>query len=224
MKTVEPYTPIQYVIGHAEFCGLQFTVNEDVLIPRPETEMLVEAVVERLQRSRGERILDLCTGSGNIAVSLAHLTKYYADCKIIASDISTGALEVARFNAIRHGVYNSIEFVKSDLFDSLCGSYDIIASNPPYIARDEFAALQKEVLREPHIAFDGGEDGLEFYRRIISQSPGYLRDDGLLIMEIGYGQALRISRIVVNASRLKITEIRKDNNGIDRVMVLEKNG
>ncbi len=158
MRPIAPHTPIQYIVGKTEFCGIDFAVDERVLIPRPETELLVEKVIELAGVcGRDLRILDLCTGSGNIAITL---TKALTNCRIVASDISEDALDVARSNAAKNGVSGRVEFVRSDLFTDVAGSFDIIASNPPYIARAEFGSLQKEVLREPRIALDGGDDGL----------------------------------------------------------------
>lgn len=229
MRTITSYTPIQYVMGKTEFCGLDFLVNESVLIPRPETELLVETVVEiagrRSAPAEALDILDLCTGSGNIAISTAvrlrlGLTTGTVNCKMIVSDISEKALAVARLNAIRHGVSEGITFVKSDLFDRLEGLFDIIVTNPPYIARGEFAVLQKEVLKEPRLALDGGDDGLDFYRRIISMAPLYLKRGGSLLMEIGFGQGKAIEGIIENFGDLKISEAKKDSNGIERVLVV----
>ena len=241
MRTLEPFTPIQYIIGHTEFCGLDFVVNEDVLIPRPETELLVETVIELSLMGRvpgaGYRILDLCTGSGCIAISIAHafkmlrlgeasilssvegLTKGAFDCRIIASDVSRAALDVAQLNAGRHGVSDRIEFVGSDLFNNINDKFDIIVSNPPYIARFEFDILQKEVLKEPRMALDGGDDGLDFYRKIIWAAPNYLRPGGCLIFEIGFSQAKEIKEILGSGGIFKICETKKDFNGIDRVVI-----
>jgi len=220
MSTVRPFTPVQYVMNKAEFCGLDFTVNENVLIPRPETEILVDTVVELFQgsgfRVQGRRILDLGTGCGNIAISLI---KKIPDCKIIASDISTEALEVAKINARRHGVYDRIEFVESDLFDRIEGRFDIIISNPPYVARGEFETLQKEVLMEPRVAIDGGEDGLNFYRKIIPGALRHLKPGGILVMEIGYGQRRDVSKIIEEAGNLELSEVKIDRNNIDRIIV-----
>ena len=175
-NTVKPHTPLQYIIGKEKFFGLDFIVNEDVFIPRPETEILVNTVLDTIDTIRNTlnhslrsgsgqardtiRILDLCTGTGNIAISL---TKNTRNCKISASDISEKALDVARENARINGVHDLVDFVKSDLFSDISGKFDIIVSNPPYIARYEFKTLQKEVLREPVLALDVGEDGLDFY-------------------------------------------------------------
>ena len=194
MRTIEPYTPIQYVMGTTSFCGLEFLVDERVLIPRPETELLVETVIGIAGTKESDRgvvdILDLCTGSGNIAISL---TKSLTNCRIVASDVSSDALDVARRNAVRNGLCDKIDFVKSDIFNGIDGQFDIIASNPPYIARYEFPTLQEEVLREPILALDGGEDGLDFYRRIVSAAPGYLKRGGSIVMEIGYMWRIEIT-------------------------------
>jgi len=233
MKTVEPFTPIQYVMGKTEFCGLDFVVNEDVLIPRPETELLVEAVLGLIEGSRGKgqgaRVLDLCTGSGNIAISLAHkleqvrkneaLTNSVLNCKIIASDVSEKALEVAKKNAQDHGLSGHIEFLASDLFDNIDGLFDIIVSNPPYVARHEFPELQNEVLKEPRIALDGGDDGLDLYRRIFSEASKHLNSPGCIVTEIGFGQAAFVKEIIGRVSGMRVVEVIKDFNDIDRVIV-----
>ncbi len=221
MKTVEQFTPVQYIIGHTEFCGLDLVVNEDVLIPRPETELLVEKAIEVASgKGKGARILDLCTGSGCVAVSIAHaLTKDATGCKIVASDISANALDVAKLNAARHGASDRIEFIKSDLFDSIEDRFDIIVSNPPYIARKEFETLQKEVLKEPRVALDGGEDGLDFYRKIIHAAPGHLNPDGHILFEIGFGQADEIRKIIESGGAFKAIEIKKDFNDIERIAI-----
>jgi release factor glutamine methyltransferase len=209
--------PLQYILGKAEFMGLEFEVTPDVLIPRPETELLVEEAIKTLRSTlyaiRSPCILDLGTGSGNIAISL---TKFITDCKIIASDISEKALAVARRNAQqllpltltlspegrgnkilpplpkgeREGVRGNIRFILSDLFNGLNGyKFDIIISNPPYVAGPEFAGLEREIGFEPALALDGGEDGLDFYRRIIKEASPFLSDGGGLFLEIGLGQA-----------------------------------
>ena len=212
--------PAAYIVQHKEFYGLDLFVDPRVLIPRPETELLVEPVmaVSKCQGVKVSRMLDLCTGSGSIAISL---TKSIPECKIVASDISQAALSVARLNAKKNGVYDNIEFVQSDLFNNITGKFDIIASNPPYIAGYEFESLQKEVLMEPHIALDGGKDGLDFYRRIISEAARYLDRGGYLIIEIGFGQKEAISKIIKDYGELKLLEVKKDFSGIDRVIVAQ---
>ena len=222
MNTIEPYTPVQYIVGSQRFCGLDFSVDERVLIPRPETESVVEAVLSQsIQlKTQGLKVLDLCTGSGNIVVSLARFNESY---RMTASDISPGALDVARSNAAKHAVRGRIEFVQSDLFTNIGDKFDIIVSNPPYIARGEFDGLQKEVLKEPRIAQDGGEDGCDFYRRIISGSPRYLKKGGHLIMEIGFGQRRAVEGIFHGTDEFEIVEVIKDFNGIDRVVAAKLN-
>jgi release factor glutamine methyltransferase len=224
VTAVKPYTPLQYVIGKETFCGLEFTVDESVLIPRPETEALVETAVELFHERRftndERRLLDLCTGSGCIAISL---TARLSDCKIVASDISEEALATARANTASNGANGRIDFVKSDLFDNIKGEFDIIVTNPPYVARHEFAGLQKEVLMEPRIAIDGGDDGLDFYRKIIPASRNFLKPYGYLVMEIGYGQAGAIKRLIAHEGVLKFVKLRKDRYGIDRIAVV-RNG
>lgn len=230
MKTIEPYTPIQYVMGSTEFCGLDIQVDERVLIPRPETELLVETAAElaalSVSKTGALDILDLCTGSGNIAIALmaakcAPLTKNLSNCRIIASDISPEALEVAGRNAIRNGIYGGIEFVRSDLFNDIKGKFDMIVSNPPYISKHEFPTLQEEVLREPRIALDGGADGLDFYRRIAAGLPEYLKRGGYVVMEIGYAQRAAVTDIIGKSGAFKVSGVKKDFNGIDRVIIAE---
>ncbi|MDP3730540.1 MAG: peptide chain release factor N(5)-glutamine methyltransferase [Candidatus Omnitrophota bacterium] len=222
IKTVEPHTPLQYIMGKEKFFGLDFMVNEHVLIPRPETEVLVDMVIELLRGPQSAvhspRILDLCTGSGNIAISLMvrlnspsmpskakgrveALTKTNSCCKMVASDISQNALEIARSNARLNGVSDDISFIKSDLFKDISGEFDFIISNPPYIAWYEFETLQKEVLKEPMLALDGGLDGLDFYRRIFLEAPRYLKHGGYCVVEIGFGQLPAIKDIVEQKSR-----------------------
>ena len=219
MKTITPFTPVQYIMGTTEFCGLDIKVSEDVLIPRSETELLVETVIGlsevRGQGSEVSRVLDLCTGSGCIAIAL---TKKLSDCKIVASDISEKALALARENAERHQA-GSIEFIKSDLFYDLNGPFDIIVSNPPYVSGPEFAELQEEVLKEPRIALYGGEDGLDFYRRIFGAAGKFLNDGGYIVVEIGYGQAGAIKDICESVQGFKVMDIKKDLGGINRVIV-----
>ena len=253
IKTVEPYTPLQYIIGKEKFFGLDFIVNEHVLIPRPETEVLVETALKIIDEitfhRRGEsaincmtprrcnaavRILDLCTGSGNIAISLMvrlgspstlslskGLTKNAVDCKMVASDISEGCIETAKENARLNGVFDKIIFTKNDLFCGIEGRFDLIVSNPPYIARYEFETLQKEVLKEPLLALDGGADGLDFYRRIFSEAPGHLAHDGYCIVEIGFGQLTAVKDIIEKTKEFKLVETGIDQYGIDRVIVAQ---
>jgi len=232
---MEPFTPIQYVMGKTEFCGLDFVVNKNVLIPRPETELLVEAGIDFVRAIPMPRILDLCTGSGCVAIALMvrlgspsipskaegrveGLTKRSKDCTIVASDISDEALGVARLNAEKHGASDSIDFVKSDLFADLEGSFDIILSNPPYISGPEFLDLPDEVLKEPRIALYGGQDGLDFYRTIFAEAGKFLKRGGHLALEIGFGQADAIKDIIASSCGFEFIGTAKDFNGIDRII------
>lgn len=264
-------TPIQHITGYKEFMSLNFRVNSHVLIPRPETEILVEAVLEHVKAricapGKYERciyatgkhkqgicasgkhkqgiyptgkhkqriyvpgkheqvleleILDLGTGSGCIAVSLAHYIAPYIDnyC-VTASDVSAEALDLAHLNALANGVSEKINFVLSDLFEKLQNiTFDIIVSNPPYIPSREIGNLQVEVKKhEPIIALDGGEDGLYYYREIIGKSPCHLKGNGLLVLEAGYGQACHIAQMM-KVQGFEGIRIVKDLAGIDRVVM-----
>ncbi len=218
--------PIQYILGKTEFMGLEFKLNKDVFIPRPETEILVGTVLEIASSSKLHaphlNILDIGTGSGNISISLAKLLK---DCRIIAVDISKQAIVVAKNNAILNDVETKVSFIKQDFFDlqlAACSlqpkSFDFVVSNPPYIPTAEIENLQPEIKYEPRLALDGGRDGLDFYRRIINQSPRYLKDSGLLAMEMGFNQKEAIKDIFRKSGNFEIIEIIKDYNGIDRVI------
>ena len=233
---IKPFTPLQYVIGKEKFLGLEFAVNENVFIPRPETEILAHTAMDIIREIKGEkgevRILDLCTGSGCIAISLAArllspaspdkingLTKNAADCKIIASDISEKALSIAKENAVINGVADKVAFIKSDLFEKIEGGFDVIIANPPYIARHEFETLQKEVLKEPMLALDGGEDGLDFYRKIFAEAPRYLKNGSYCIMEIGFGQRKAVKEIIDRSKNFKLIDVMEDQYSIDRVIL-----
>lgn len=204
------HIPLQYITGTQEFMGLVFEVNEDVLIPRQDTELLVEEV---LKVSDGKEVLDMCCGSGCIIISLAKLGRLK---KAAAADISEKALAVAKKNAARHQV--NVEFINSDLFGSVKGSYDIIVSNPPYIPTSDIEKLMPEVKEyEPRLALDGMVDGLEFYRRIVDDSRKHLNRDGYIFFEIGYNQAEAVSQILSDAGFCDIT-VRKDLSRHDRIV------
>lgn len=215
--------PLQYILGIAEFMGLEFKVTPDVFIPRPETEILVETVMKIVQSAEyrvQRKILEVGTGSGCIAVSLA---KFLPNAEIDATDISKKALEIAKINAKLNRV--KVDFIQSDLFDTdnlQPNTYDLIVSNPPYIPALEIKNLQPEVKCEPRIALDGGKDGLDFYRKIIAGARDYLREDGFLIMEMGFNQKEKIENIFQKAKNFQIIEIIKDYNNIDRVIVVQK--
>ncbi|MBI4335411.1 MAG: peptide chain release factor N(5)-glutamine methyltransferase, partial [Candidatus Omnitrophica bacterium] len=208
--------PLQYILGSAEFMGLEFTVTEDVLIPRPETELLVEEAVKAGDARDSARILDLGTGSGNIAIAL---TTFLTNCKIIASDVSDRALLVAAGNAKRNRADKTIDFILSNLFENLPEiKFDLIVSNPPYVASGQFDALEKEIGFEPRIALDGGHEGLDFHKKIIDAAPDYLKNRGTLILEIGFDQSPAIEGILKRRG-FRDTRFIPDHNGIKRVAV-----
>lgn len=207
----EKRVPLQHITGEQEFMGLTFLVNENVLIPRQDTEILVEEVLKDLHD--GMSILDMCTGSGCILLSLL---QYSNDCQGTGTDISKNALEVARENGRRLG--KTPTFLESDLFEAVEGRYDVIVSNPPYIPTGEIPTLMREVREyEPEEALDGKEDGLYFYREIVRQAGGYLNRGGRLFFEIGCGQAAQVAALLENAGYKEI-EVVKDFAGLDRVV------
>lgn len=208
--------PIQYIIGKQEFMGIDFKVNPSVLIPQPDTEILVERTIEILKHLKEPKVLDLCTGSGAIAVSIA---KYVPNSIIFASDISKQALEIARQNDNE----NKVNFVHSNLFENIDGEFNVIVSNPPYIKTSEIQRLSKEVQNEPLLALDGGQDGLFFYREIIKQAHKYLEEQGYLCIEIGEDQKEQVITLINNCSYYKNIQAFKDLSGHDRVIICEKN-
>ncbi len=209
--------PLQHITNMQEFMKLNFFVSQDVLIPRPDTEILVEEVIAIAKKIGARKILDLCTGSGAIAVSLA---KYIEDSDITATDISEKALSVAKLNAKNNEVENKITFIKSDLFQEIPKEkYDIIVSNPPYIRKEEINNLDREVKKEPYIALDGGYDGLNFYRKIIHSADEYLKFKGYLCLEIGYDQKIDVIELIENEEKYIDTYSKKDLYGNDRIVI-----
>lgn len=209
--------PLQYITGMQEFMKLNFLVTKDVLIPQPDTEILTEEVILIANGLENPTVLDLCTGSGAIAISIA---KNIPNVKIYATDISKKALEVARQNAKLNGVLNNIEFIESNLFDKLKNNrFDIIVSNPPYIPTNEIKTLPKDVKQEPVIALDGGKDGLDFYRKIYKNGYNYLNRQGYLCVEIGYNQKRDVLKIIDEQKRYVETYCKKDLCQNDRVIV-----
>ena len=210
--------PIAYIVGNREFMGLDFYVQEGVLIPRPDTEVLVEEVIE-IAKDKGQiEILDIGTGSGAITVSLA---KYLENAKLTSVDISEIALEIGKKNAISNNVEDRINFVKSDLFSSLNKNqkFDIIVSNPPYIKREVIDTLDKQVKDfEPYNALEGGIDGLDFYRAITTQAKDYLKEGGVLAYEVGHDQSEDVSKLMEMDGYTNIYT-RKDLQQIDRVVI-----
>ena len=215
--------PIQYILGKAEFMGLEFKVGPGVFIPRPETEILVETAIKQVTRSPGHQvtsldILDMGTGSGCIAISLAKLLPYAA---ITATDISDKALAAAMENADLNGA--KVNFVQGDLFCGFSpGSYDLVVSNPPYIPSPEIQNLQPEIRHDPIIALDGGSDGLDFYRRMITDAPQYLKENSCLIMEMGFNQKGSIKDIFQKNKNFKVIDIVQDYNNIDRIIIAKR--
>ena len=216
IKKLNDNIPIQYIVNEQEFMGLKFFVDENVLIPQPDTEILVEQIINNY-KERKIKILDLCTGSGCIAISLKH---YLPQSEIFASDISEKALNIAQNNAKQNNT--EINFIKSDLFQNLQDKFDIIVSNPPYIKTDIIKTLDEEVQNEPIIALDGGNDGLDFYEKILKEAYNYLKDEGKLYLEIGYDQKEDLINLYKNDKRYKNIECIKDLANNDRVIIIEK--
>lgn len=210
------HEPLQYILGFSEFMSLTFRVNPAVLIPRSDTELLVEEAIRVLEGLKAPRILDVGTGSGAIAVSLA---RYLPHSRIWAVDISGQALAVARENALTNRVEERISFLQGDLFEPLKAPiiFDLIVSNPPYISEEEYKSLPPDVQKEPVRALLGGEDGLDYYRRIAARSLFFLRSQGELLLEIGWQQAEEVGRILREQGYTGI-KVLKDQAGRDRVV------
>ena len=209
--------PIEHITHQKEFMKLNFYVDENVLIPRQDTEVLVEEVIKIAKKIRAKKILDLCTGSGAIAISLA---KYLENIQLTAVDISRKALDIAMANAKNNHVQDKITFVESNLFQDLRQEkYDLIVSNPPYIRRKELETLDREVRKEPRLALDGGEDGLDFYRNIMDKGYEYLKYGGYICLEIGYDQKEEVMQIIKDKKHYMGTYCKKDLYDNDRVVV-----
>lgn len=219
--------PLQYILGTQEFCGLEFGVNPAVLIPRPETELLVEYVAQRIPAKRQATIVDVCTGSGCIAVAVARLRPRV---RMIATDLSNPSLDVARQNAARHAVGERITWLEGDLLGPLAekeleGRIDVIVSNPPYIAEADWATLQPEVrLFEPRGALVAGPQGTELHERLLQEAGRYLSPGAALIMEIGAGQVRAMRRIVDQLPGYRFHRLVYDAAGLERVVIVERAG
>lgn len=210
IKKRAEHIPLQHLTGVQEFMGYPFKVNENVLIPRQDTEVLVEEV---LKSARGKKVLDMCTGSGCIVISISKLGNPE---RAVGVDISKTALEVAKENAA--SLEADVTFVESNLFEQVEGTFDIIVSNPPYIESAEVDKLMPEVKdHEPRLALDGTEDGLYFYRKIIEEADRYLTEDGQIFFEIGYNQGEAVSELL-KAKGYKEVRVIKDLPGLDRVV------
>ena len=216
--------PLQYLLGTQEFRGLDMAVTPDVLIPRPETELLVEEALQAVVGIAEPVLADVGTGSGCIAVAIA------CECPeatIYALDISAAALAVAQFNTARHGARARIRFLQADLLEAFCvaEAFDVIVSNPPYIPEGEVEGLQPEVARyEPRVALAAGPDGLAFYHRLLRDAPPLLKPGGRLIMELGCGQADAVARPARECGAFDSVECRKDAAGIARVLIARRRG
>lgn len=211
------HEPLQQITGWQEFMGLRFSVTEDVLVPRQDTETLVEEVMRYLRD--GMEILDVCTGSGCILLSLL---RYSNGCRGVGCDISEKALAVAAQNAKELGI--SAQFIQSDLFESIEGRFEYIVSNPPYIRKDMIPTLMEEVRdHEPLIALDGGEDGLDFYRKITREATEHLYSGGMLFFEIGYDQGETVKLLMEEEGYEEVT-VSQDLAGLDRVVYGTFNG
>ena len=210
------HIPIAYIFGKTNFYGYDFKVDKNVLIPRLDTEILIEEIIKDIKLRSGETsVLDIGTGSGAIAVSIQKET----GTKVTAVDISKNALEIAKFNAEQNDA--KIEFILSDLFENVKQKFDFIVSNPPYIETETIKSLDKEVVfNEPILALDGGEDGLEFYRKIVADAPRFLNSGGKLYFEIGYNQASSVSELM--KKDFKNIKVLKDYGNNDRVVLGEK--
>lgn len=208
--------PLQYITQKQEFMGMEFFMNENVLIPQPDTEILVETVLDICKRygKQSLRILDLCTGSGAIAISLSKIL----NTQVFASDISTKALKVAEKNNVMNN--SKVEFIESNLFEQINGEkFDIIVSNPPYIKNEEIKSLSKQVQNEPYIALAGGEDGLDFYRKIIDEAYKHINKNGYLCLEIGYDQKEDLIKLIKQNENYEYENCIKDLSNNDRCII-----
>ena len=208
--------PIQYITNKQEFMKLDFYVDENVLIPQPDTEILVEKAIEEAKKIENVEILDMCTGSGCIGISIA---KNIENAKVTLVDISENVIEIAKKNALRNKVESQLTFIQSNMFEKVEKKFDIIVSNPPYIKTDVIPKLDKQVQNEPHIALDGGKDGLKFYKIIIEEAKKYLKENGKLILEIGYDQKEEVENLIKQSRQYKKIEVIKDLSQNDRGII-----
>ncbi|WP_032121296.1 peptide chain release factor N(5)-glutamine methyltransferase [Clostridium amazonitimonense] len=215
--------PIKYILGKVEFMGLELEVKEGILIPRPDTEILVESILEHIDNKGYKKICDLCTGSGAIGISLAY---YNSNTNVDCMDISDVSEEMVWKNIHKFGLWQRVKFIKSDLLDEAIKEdykYDVLVSNPPYIKTRDIEELMEDVkLFEPHLALDGGEDGLDFYRTIALQSKSILNNDGIIAFEIGHDQGEEVSGIL-KENGYKEIKILKDLAGLHRVVIAKNN-
>lgn len=210
--------PIQYITHTQEFMKLSFYVDKQVLIPQPDTECLVEAVLNIAKPNPNPKILDMCTGSGCIGISLA---TYLTNSQITISDISKQALEVAKKNITRNQVEKQITCIQSDMFEQLSTEekWDILVSNPPYITQEEMKTLPESVKQEPKLALEGGKDGLKFYKILLKEAPNYIKKEGYVCLEIGYTQKKAVQEIAQNTGNYQDITCLQDLAGLDRVII-----
>ncbi len=208
--------PIAHITGNTEFMGLKFKVSSDVLIPRQETEILVEQVNNFIKKNNSKKILDLCTGSGCIAVSVA---AYNKNISVTASDISDKALNVAKENAKLNNVSNKIKFIESNIFGNINEKFDIIVSNPPYVTEEEYKSLEKELYFEPKLALTADDNGLYFYRQISENAKKFLNDNGAIFLELNSNLSQEIESLFTEFGSTKII---KDYAGLNRILTIKR--
>lgn len=209
--------PSAYIVGRREFWGLEFIVSPAVLIPRPETELIVEELLAL--ETRPARLADIGTGSGCLAVALAH---EIPSCTVVASDVSVEALAVARQNAVRHGVADRVEFVATSYLEGIDGVFDAIVANPPYVKDGDKPGLARGVRHEPEVALFGGPEGLRDVGGVLDAASGKMRPGGWLLMEFGYGQEDDVRELVGARPALRLAKIREDLQGIARTAIIQK--
>jgi release factor glutamine methyltransferase len=212
--------PSAYIRGHQEFWGLELEVSPAVLIPRPETELIVEAALAVVDRSRPLQLVDACTGCGCVAIALARELPH---ASIVATDISDAALEIARRNARRHGVADRVRFVRTSVLEGLDQRFDVVTANPPYVKRGDGPALQPEVREyEPAVALYGGDSGLDLVTAVVRQAVDRLRPSGFLIFEFGFGQEVDVEQIIAATADVALIELRRDLRGLARTAVARR--
>jgi release factor glutamine methyltransferase len=215
----ETREPSAYITGFREFYNLDFEVTPAVLIPRPETEIIVEAALPLIVRKLDARVADIGTGCGNIAVTLAHEAR---KCTVVATDVSADALTVAKRNAARHGVFNQIQFVNAPYLEGVAGEFDLIAANPPYVKETDRPGLSPTVLHEPHVALFGGVDGMRDIMGVLEAAVSKLRLGGWLIMEFGFGQEDDVRACVAKHDDLRVDRVVADLQGLPRTAVITR--
>lgn len=216
IKEIIEGTPLQYITKKQEFMKLEFYVDKAVLIPRPDTEIVVEEAIRIAKKQSHAKILDLCTGSGAIGISIA---KYVEGSEVVLADISKEALQIAKRNVEQNQVEKQVSLIETDLFSNIKGKFDFIVSNPPYIKTKEIDTLAKDVQSQPRLALDGGENGLKCYTKIIQEAYQYLKPNGYLCLEIGYNQKEQVIGLLEEANHYKEIQSKKDLGRKDRVVI-----